>query len=88
MPLVLGGDLLKRSKPAPDIYLMACEKIGVKPAEAYAVEDSHNGIRSASSAGLHPIMVPDIPPVTPEMEALAEVILPDLPSVQRYLLGA
>ena len=42
----------------------------VPPAEAYAVEDSYNGIRSAHSAGLHPVMIPDLLPSTPEMEQL------------------
>lgn len=39
------GDMLKKSKPEPDIFLMACEKLAVKPQEAIIIEDSHNGIR-------------------------------------------
>ena len=59
---VTGGDQLKHSKPEPDIYLMACEKMGVRPEETYAVEDSYNGIfvpgrndadHGAGSAGAH-----------------------------------
>ena len=56
--IVVGGDQLKRSKPEPDIYLMTCEKMGVSPENAYAVEDSYNGIRAAYSAGMMPIMLP------------------------------
>lgn len=64
---VVGGDMLEKSKPAPDIYLMACDKIGVTPEEAYAIEDSYNGIRSAHAAGMKAIMVPDLLPADDEM---------------------
>ena len=50
--IIVSGENLQRSKPEPDIYLQACKKIGVIPAEAYAIEDSYNGIRSASRAGM------------------------------------
>ena len=84
---VITGDLLERSKPAPDIYLMACRALEVAPEEAWAIEDSYNGIRSAAAAGMRAIMVPDLLPPTPEMEALATAILPDLAAVERYLDG-
>ena len=84
---VITGDLLERSKPAPDIYLMACRALEVAPEEAWAIEDSYNGIRSAAAAGMKAIMVPDLLPPTPEMEALATAILPDLAAVERYLDG-
>lgn len=84
---VITGDLLERSKPAPDIYLMACRALGVAPEEAWAIEDSYNGIRSAAAAGMKAIMVPDLLPPTQEMEALATAILPDLAAVERYLDG-
>lgn len=85
---ITGGDLLKRSKPHPDIYLMACQMLGCTPSEAYAIEDSYNGIRSAYHAGMHPIMVPDMLPPTPEMETLSTIILPDLHAVQHYLMNS
>lgn len=52
--------MVKRGKPAPDVYLYACEQMEVCPKEAYAVEDSPNGVRSAASAGCRVIMVPDL----------------------------
>lgn len=82
---VICGDMVTRSKPAPDIFLKACEELSVAPERAYAVEDSYNGIRSASAGGLRPIMVPDLLPANEEMEKLAEVILPSLLSVRDYL---
>jgi HAD superfamily hydrolase (TIGR01509 family) len=54
------GDMVKHSKPQPDIYQKACESIGQKPENCYAIEDSPNGIRSAYSAGMKVIMVPDL----------------------------
>lgn len=88
---VVGGDLLKNSKPAPDIYLMTCERMGVLPQNTYAIEDSYNGIRSAHSAGLHPVMAPDMMPATEEMRDLSEAIFEDLFQVREYfekMLGA
>lgn len=82
---IVCGDMVARSKPYPDIYLKACECIGVNPENAYAIEDSYNGIRSASAGGLRPIMVPDLAEPTKEMEELSEVILPSLFAVREYL---
>lgn len=82
---VIGGDLLKRSKPYPDIYLMACEKMNVNPKDTYAVEDSYNGIKSAYNAGMMPIMVPDLLMPTEEMKEKSIVILDDLLKVKKYL---
>lgn len=83
---VVTGDQLERSKPAPDIYLQACRALGVVPEQAWAVEDSYNGIRSAAAAGMRPIMVPDLLPPTQEMRQLSHIILPNLADVEHYLL--
>jgi HAD superfamily hydrolase (TIGR01509 family) len=48
----LAGDIVPRKKPAPDIYLLALERLGVPPAEVLVVEDSRNGLESAHAAGL------------------------------------
>lgn len=82
--VVVGGDQLKRSKPEPDIYLMACEKMGVSPKNAYAVEDSHNGIRAAYTAGMMPIMVPDLLPATEEMYEKSIAVFDDLLQVMKF----
>ena len=54
------GDTVAHGKPAPDIYLKACEMLDVRPEEAIAVEDSVNGIVSAGRAGMYPVMVIDL----------------------------
>ncbi|WP_328701480.1 HAD family hydrolase [Clostridium vitabionis] len=82
---VIGGDMVKKSKPDPDIYLTACREVGFLPEHAYAVEDSYNGVRSAAASGAHTIMVPDLLPPDSEMAGLAEVIVDDLFEVRDYL---
>jgi HAD superfamily hydrolase (TIGR01509 family) len=48
----LAGDCVPRKKPAPDIYLLALDKLGADPAEVLVVEDSRNGLEAAHAAGL------------------------------------
>ena len=86
--VLICGDMVKRSKPNPDIYLKACEELGVEPERAYAIEDSFNGIRSANAGKLRPIMVPDIVPADDEMKEKAEKILDSLIDVKDYLATA
>lgn len=83
--VVICGDMVKKSKPDPEIFLMACEALDVAPEQAYAIEDSYNGIRAAHKGGLRPIMVPDMLPATVEMQELADAVLPDLDAVTEYL---
>ena len=83
--VIVGGEMAKKSKPEPDIYLEACKRMGITPESAYGVEDSYNGMRSLHAAGLHPIMVPDLLEPNEEMQSLAEIILPDLLEVRDYL---
>ncbi len=82
---IICGDMVSRSKPAPDIFLKACEELNISPSDSYAIEDSYNGIRAAHAGGLHPIMVPDLLPADEEMQSLAEIVLPSLTSVMEYL---
>ena len=84
---VVTGDMVTKSKPEPDIFLLACEHIDVEPNRAYAIEDSYNGIRAAHRGGLRPIMVPDLRPADDEMRALSEAVLDNLEEVIRYLSG-
>lgn len=83
--VIIGGDMVEHSKPRPDIYLLACQEMGVEPELAYAIEDSPNGIRSAHGAGMKPIMVPDLIAPDEEMEQLSFGIFHDLIEVKEFL---
>lgn len=82
---VVCGDMVTHSKPHPEIFLKACQELGVESPDAYAIEDSYNGIRAAASGKLRALMVPDMLPATDEMQTLAEAVLPSLVEVKEYL---
>ena len=79
------GDMVEHSKPAPDIFLKACEILNADPTKSIAIEDSFNGIRSAHCAGMTPIMVPDQVQPTDEIRALAFHVMPSLLDVLIWL---
>lgn len=56
---IICASNVKHGKPSPDIYIYACNSIGLDPKNCAALEDSPNGIRAAYSAGCLPIVVPD-----------------------------
>ena len=64
------GNMVTKSKPDPEIYLKACQVVGIKTEEALALEDAPSGVESASRAGLRVIMVPDL--VQPDEETRAK----------------
>jgi HAD superfamily hydrolase (TIGR01509 family) len=75
---IVCGDEVPMGKPAPDIFLEAARQIGVGPKCCVVLEDSEAGIRSAYSAGMLPILVPDLKPPSAEMNGLAHQIVPSL----------
>ena len=76
--VICCGSMVKNGKPDPDIYFLAAEKIGVPPDRCIAVEDSPNGIKSAYSAGMHPVMIPDL---TQPDEELSKLLFKKLSSL-------
>lgn len=66
-------------KPAPDVFLESCRRLGVEPHRAAAVEDSPNGIRAAHAAGMKVVIIPPhFQPPTAEVLALGDVVLDSL----------
>ena len=57
--LTVSSEEVARGKPAPDVYLEAATRLGVDSAACTAVEDSTNGIRSASAAGMRVVAIPN-----------------------------
>jgi HAD superfamily hydrolase (TIGR01509 family) len=76
IPVWVSSQDVPRGKPAPDVYLEAARRLGVDPANCLAVEDSHNGIRSAKAAGMRVVAIPNphFPPGGDAL-ALADVVL-------------
>lgn len=82
---IVGGDMIEKSKPEPDIFLAAAREIDVAPISCAAIEDSVNGVKSAVAAGCITIMVPDMIEPTAELKQIATAILPSLKDVPTFL---
>jgi beta-phosphoglucomutase-like phosphatase (HAD superfamily) len=85
--IVAHGDYA-RGKPNPDPFLKAAERLGVVPENCVALEDSFNGVRSASAAGMMTIMVPDLIPPTDEIRKFCLGVARDLHEVRELLDAA
>jgi len=85
--IVASGDYAN-GKPAPDPYLLAAKQLGIEPRLCLALEDSHNGVRSASAAGMMTIMVPDLLEATDEIRSLCTLVVRDLHEVRDLVLAA
>jgi len=57
---ILAGDVVKKKKPAPEIYIITQKKLRVDPKYSFVIEDSRNGLLSAISAGFNVCVVPSI----------------------------
>jgi HAD superfamily hydrolase (TIGR01509 family) len=75
----VSSEEVSRGKPAPDVYLEAARRLGAPPAACAAIEDSSNGLRSASAAGMTVVAIPNrhFPPA-PDALAVAAIVLRDL----------
>jgi beta-phosphoglucomutase len=73
---VVDGNAPGRSKPAPDLFLLAAERLGVEPAECLVVEDAEAGIAAGKAAGMRTLGLGP-----PERVGMADVQLPDLQGV-------
>ena len=82
--IVAHGDYAA-GKPAPDPYLLAAKRLGVEPMRCLALEDSHNGVRSAAAARMMTVMVPDLLEPTDEIQRLCTFVAKDLHEVRALL---
>jgi beta-phosphoglucomutase-like phosphatase (HAD superfamily) len=75
----VSSEEVPRGKPAPDVYLEAARRLGVAPERCTAVEDSHSGIRSAKSAGMRVVAIPNASyPPDAETLGLADAVVDSL----------
>ena len=80
MQAIVTGDEVPagRGKPQPDIYLVAAERLGVRPEDCFAFEDSLSGVHAARAAGMTVIAVPDSRLDLAPFEEAAHAVLPSL----------
>jgi HAD superfamily hydrolase (TIGR01509 family) len=72
--VTVSSEEVERGKPAPDVYLEAARRLGVRPENVVAIEDSANGIRAAKAAGMRVIAIPN-PHFPPPDDVLAQADL-------------
>lgn len=82
---VLGEEAVSRPKPEPDIYLLACERLGADPSSSVALEDSRPGVAAARAAGMYVIGVPSEPDVALDADTVADAL--SHPSVRTAIDG-
>ena len=83
--VLVGGNMVAHGKPAPDIFLLAAEKLKLAAADCYIFEDSFNGIRAAHAAGGAAIMIPDTMQPTDEIKSLCAGIFVNLSEAQQVI---
>jgi HAD superfamily hydrolase (TIGR01509 family) len=82
---IICGDMVRASKPEPDIYLAACAALQEDPSRCCAVEDSKNGLIAAHSARMRAILIPDLMDPDEEMRRLASAIFPSMSAFHQWL---
>ena len=83
--VVVGGDMVTKGKPNPDIFLKAAELLHLAPEECLVVEDSPAGIRAAHAAGMKAVLVPDQAAITQEIIEMSDVVLESLLDMPAYV---
>lgn len=83
---LVSGHMVPKGKPAPDIYLYAASKLGLKSEECLVLEDSPTGIKAALTAGCIPVMIPDQDEPDEEVEANVYAVASSLLSVRKMIV--
>jgi len=80
---VHAGDVVKKKKPAPDIYLLALETLGLPASDCVVIEDSRNGLLAATGAGLTTLITTSTYTIEEDFTEAAKVVpeLGDEPNV-------
>ena len=83
---LVSGHMVEHGKPAPDIYLYAAAKLGLKPEECLVLEDSPTGLLAAYRAGCIPIMVPDQDLPDDKVKSRVYAVVKDLVAVKHIFV--
>ncbi|MEL6246792.1 MAG: HAD family phosphatase [Cyanobacteria bacterium J06648_16] len=84
---IVTVDDVAAGKPAPDIFLLAAQRLGMSPSDCLVLEDSNAGVEAAVTAGCQVIMVPDLQTPTPDSQARALQVCESLHEVLAMLTG-
>jgi HAD superfamily hydrolase (TIGR01509 family) len=79
-----AGDEVEHGKPAPDIFLLAAERMGALPETCLAFEDSEHGARAAIAAGMQVVLVPDVNPPSASARTECLAVLDSLAHTERH----
>lgn len=82
---IATGDEVANGKPAPDLFLLAAQRLGADPAACLVLEDAEPGVIAAHRAGMQVYMVPDLQPVSSTTERLAAGVFRSLVAVAKHL---
>ncbi|MBQ9031251.1 MAG: HAD family phosphatase [Parasporobacterium sp.] len=83
--LVISGEMVQRSKPDPEIFLLAIDQLDVPADQTMIIEDSFNGIRAAGRTGAEAVMVPDLKQPDEEIRRLCDYVFPSLLEVLAHV---
>jgi HAD superfamily hydrolase (TIGR01509 family) len=82
---LVGGDEVARGKPEPDTFVLAAQRLGLRPEQCIVLEDSEPGVTAAWAAGMTPIMVPDLHPPSAALLTRGPLVLSSLTEVALHL---
>ena len=84
-PVAIGGDMVRQTKPNPDIFLLAAEQLGVEPKDCIVVGDTPADVLAGTAAGMQVILIPDCVPANEQTTALSWKILESISQLPEVL---
>lgn len=72
--VVVSGQEVEHGKPAPDIFLLAAERLGLDAKECYVFEDAYNGVQAGVASKAKTIMIPDLVQPTDEIRNMVAAV--------------
>ncbi|WP_100640327.1 HAD family hydrolase [Marinobacter salexigens] len=84
--LTVSGDDVLKSKPEPDCYLLALERLSLEPEDCVAIEDTEHGLRAAALAGIECLVIPTEMTRNHDF-SLASAVLPNMNAALEYIQG-
>ena len=83
--VIATGDEVRNGKPAPDLFLLAAHRLGMKPSQCLVLEDSEAGVIAAHRAGMHVWVVPDLKPPSRAVGELTQDRFDSLVAVEKQM---